>query len=58
MSSKIRVQIYLTDLQRRHIKARSAKLGYRSMGDYLWSLVLKDLDLDDVQEIRIADEMA
>jgi len=58
MSSKIRVQIYLTDIQRRHIKARSAKLGYRSMGDYLWNLVLKDLDLDDIQEIQISEKMS
>ena len=57
MNEKIKVQIYLTKVQRRYVKSRSAKLGYRSMGDYLWSLVEKDLDLDELQEIRISQDV-
>ena len=53
MDEKIKVQIYLTPVQRRYVKSRSAKLGYRSMGEYVWSLVEKDLDLDELQEIRV-----
>ena len=57
MSSKIRVQLYFTPEQKRVIKSRSAQLGKRSMGDYLWELVKQDVSIDDLREVAISENV-
>ena len=45
MSSKKYVGIYLTPEQHAKIKARTAELRKRSMGEYLWELAAQEMGL-------------
>lgn len=45
MSGKKVVQIYLTPEQHAKIKARSAELRKRSMGEYLWELSAQEMGI-------------
>lgn len=58
MSSKIKLQMYVTPEQRRFMKIRLAKSGCDSMGDYVWSLVEKDMDLDELAELRVSEKVS
>ncbi len=48
-----RLQIGLEKWKIREIKSRSIKLGHKNMGEYIWSLVKRDVPLDDLDAIKL-----
>lgn len=57
MSNEKKKHLYVKPEQHRIIKARSAKLGYGSMGDYVWSLVVRDMDLHERAELSVSEKV-
>jgi len=57
MSTEKKKHLYVEADQHRIIKGRAAKLGHRSMGDYIWSLVVRDMDLHERAELSISEKV-
>ena len=56
MTSTSRLQITIESWKIRKIKSRTADLGHKNMGEYIWSLVKRDVPLDDLEAIKLREK--